>query len=762
MYLNHYHLKEKPFDLSPNPKFLWFDEKHREALATLQYGIKEDLGFLVLTGDVGVGKTVLIHQLINNLDSSTYVAHVTEPDLGILDFFKVLAAEFGMTAEFNSKGEFLIELEKFLHRAYSDHKKVLLIIDEAQRMSNTLLDQIRVLSNIELSDRKLINIFFVGQSEFKTMLLADGNRAIRQRIAINYHLDPLTESETRLYIEHRLKVAGASRKIFKSNAFLEIFRSTRGYPRIINIICDHALLTGYVFGLKSIDAGVIKECKRELNIPANVDIGRTGFQMPTDTTRSGTFSPPPRRSSLMGYFLLIGICVVISAFTGYYFLWPSTRGTMKSISQQKPAESSNHQADTTVNNQLKLDEKVEKEQTEVSSKNETSLAQPSVDTAVDNQLKLSEMIKKKQTQAQSKKETNLAQPSVEKVAQVKAVPKDEIAVAGRQPEISTDQTTPTSDKTPNDLALLIVSSDTKPEPQPDKTTQQAATKKQDAQYSKTETSVASRQPEKSTDQTTPTSDKAQNDLALLAALLDAKPKPQLNREAPVSTATGKSETTPLKSESAKDSNASASNSMEKTLSPPPTTAASPGKTNLDNQTPANKDTQPEKMSSGNRPDPLITAKAETQPQPSKEQSEVTAPPVKQQDSNGLENRLHSFLQNYCTTYAAKDLDAFSIFFAPNASENGKSFESLLPKYERNFRYIESIQYRIELQQFSYDDKKETVEIDGSFFLKWLLPKSKWRGNSGTISMSLKENGASFLVQRLDYHSTHSKKSTPEQ
>jgi type II secretory pathway predicted ATPase ExeA len=742
MYLNHYHLKAKPFDLSPNPKFLWFDEKHSEALATLQYGIKEDVGFLVLTGDVGVGKTVLIHQLIDNLDSSTIVAHVTEPDLGILDFFKVLAVEFDIATEFNSKGEFLIELEKFLHRAYADHKKVLLIIDEAQRINNTLLDQIRVLSNIELSDRKLINIFFVGQSEFKTMLMANSNRAIRQRIAINYHLDPLTESETRLYIEHRLKVAGASRKIFKSNAFLEIFRSTGGYPRVINIICDHALLTGYIFGLKSIDAGVIKECEQELNIRANVDINKTGFQMPTDTTWSDTFSPPPRRSPFMGYPLLIGICIVIGAFASYYFLWPTTRGTMKSMTQQKPAESFNHQADTAVNNQLKLSELIEKEQTQASSKNETNLAQPSVDTAVNNQLKLSEMIEKKQTQASSKNETNLAQPSVEKGAQIKAVPKDEIAVAGRQ-------------SVENGAQVKAAPKD--------------------------EIVVAGRQPEISTDQTTPASNKAQINLALLIASSDAKPKPQLNRGARVSTATGKSETTPLKSESAKGSNASASTSMDKTTqkvaikkqdaqySKAETTVASrQPEISTDQAVPAH-DQIPEKLEVEN--DVAMPAKAERnvvlmaalpdaepkpQLKPSKEQFEVTAPSVKQQGSNGLENRLRSFLQNYCTTYAAKDLDAFTIFFAPNASENGKPFESLLPKYQRNFRFIETIQYRIELQQFSYDDNKEIVEIDGSFFLKWLLPKKKWRGNSGTISMSLKENGASFLVQRLDYQSTHSK------
>ena len=248
-------------------------------------------------------------------------------------------------------------------------------------------------------------------------------------------------------------------------------------------------------------------------------------------------------------------------------------------------------------------------------------------------------------------------------------------------------------------------------------------------------------------------------MVLVAALPDAKPKPQLNLGARVSNATGKSETTPLKSESTTGSNAAASNSKKKVSSSTPTTKASSKKTNLDNQTPENKGTQPEKVSSANRPDSLITAKAETQLQPSKEQIGGTAPSVKQPGSNGMESRLRSFLHNYCTTYAAKDLDAFTIFFAPNASENGKPFESLLPKYQRNFKFIESIQYRIELQQFSYDDNKEIVEIDGNFFLKWLSPNKTWRENSGIITMSLRENGASFLVQRLDYHSTHSKKAT---
>ena len=278
MYLDHYHLKVKPFNLSPGPNFLWLGEKHKEALATLNYGIQDDLGFLLLTGDVGVGKTALIHQLINNLDSSTIVAHITDPGLGTIDFFKLLAAEFNIPVEVHGKGEFLIELEKFLYAAHADHKKVLLVVDEAQRLNNKLLDQIRVLSNIELSDRKLINIFFVGQPEFKNMLMTNNNRAIRQRIAINYHINPLTLSETGHYIEHRMKVAGATQKIFKPEAMHAIFSFTGGFPRAINILCDHALLTGYASGIKSIDSAVIEECKQELNIRAGFDFKKTAFQ----------------------------------------------------------------------------------------------------------------------------------------------------------------------------------------------------------------------------------------------------------------------------------------------------------------------------------------------------------------------------------------------------------------------------------------------------------------------------------------------------
>ncbi|MGD8469948.1 MAG: OmpA family protein [Desulfobacteraceae bacterium] len=248
---------------------MWLGEKHKEALATLKYGIMENKGFLLLTGDVGTGKTVLIHGLIKIIDVAAIVATIPDPGLSSIDFFNFLSEEFKMNRRFDSKGAFLIHLKHFLHKASATDKKVLLIIDEAQRLNHELIEQIRLLSNIELDNRKLINIFFVGQSEFNKTVNEDRNKAVRQRITVSYHIDPLTEKETQEYISHRLKVAGCTRELFKPEAVRKVYAFSHGYPRLVNIICDHALLTGYSVGKKIIDAGVIKECEKELKIPLN-------------------------------------------------------------------------------------------------------------------------------------------------------------------------------------------------------------------------------------------------------------------------------------------------------------------------------------------------------------------------------------------------------------------------------------------------------------------------------------------------------------
>jgi general secretion pathway protein A len=258
MYLDYYSLKLKPFEISPDPKFLWLGEKHNEAFATLEYGISENKGFVSLTGEAGTGKTTIVNALANSLGDNIIFAQISDPSLEELDFFNMTANVFEMNKKFRTKGDFLIHLEHFLNNAYANNKEVVLIIEEAQSLDQELLEQIRLLSNIEKQDKKLITIIFVGQKEFNNILKK--NEALRQRITIIYNIKPLLDYETEKYIMHRLKVAGSEKQIFSPSAIREIFSFSEGNPRLINIICDLALLTGYAKELKIIEPEIIREC----------------------------------------------------------------------------------------------------------------------------------------------------------------------------------------------------------------------------------------------------------------------------------------------------------------------------------------------------------------------------------------------------------------------------------------------------------------------------------------------------------------------
>ncbi len=319
MYDNYYNLKAMPFQITTDPRFLWLGEKHTEALATLKYGIMEDKGFLLMIGDVGTGKTALINCLVKMIDVSAIVAKIPDPGLNSLDFFNFLAVELKMNKKFDSKGAFLIHLKKFLLKAHSLDRKVLLIIDEAQRLNHELLEQIRLLSNIELDNRKLINIFFVGQTEFSQMLLEKRNRAVRQRITVSYHIEPLTESETRAYIKHRLKIAGTTREIFSKDAVREIFAFSAGYPRLINIVCDHALLTGYVSGLKSINQKVIRECEKELQIPLIAGIEDEIGPYKSATHQNKIATPAPEKTSSIKRIGVVAAIIMLLVLGISYF-----------------------------------------------------------------------------------------------------------------------------------------------------------------------------------------------------------------------------------------------------------------------------------------------------------------------------------------------------------------------------------------------------------------------------------------------------------
>ena len=265
MYLKHYNLTLKPFEISTDLKFLWLGEKHNEALAALKYGILDNKGFVSLTGGAGTGKSILISELANSLDDNFIFAQIDDPSLELLDFINLTADAFKMNKKFSTKGDFLSHFKNFLNNAYVHHKEVVLVIEEAQRFDQERLEEVRLLSNIEKPDKKLINIVFVGQNEFNHILIK--NKALRQRVTIFHNIEPLQEIETEQYVTHRLKVAGSERKIFSSEAIHEIYTFSEGNPRLINIICDSALLTGYAKEKIIIEPEIIRECAANYLLP---------------------------------------------------------------------------------------------------------------------------------------------------------------------------------------------------------------------------------------------------------------------------------------------------------------------------------------------------------------------------------------------------------------------------------------------------------------------------------------------------------------
>ncbi|MCX5910356.1 MAG: AAA family ATPase [Deltaproteobacteria bacterium] len=313
MYLSYYKLHHKPFQISPDPRFLWLGEKHKEALAVLKYGVLNNQGFLLLTGDVGTGKTTLINTLVNNLGSETLFINVADPRLDKLDFFKLLAHAFGLESKLNTKFDFLISFRDFLNRAHDDQKKVLLIVDEAQKLSLDSLEEIRLLSNIERPDTKLLNVFFIGQNEFNETLLRPQSRALRQRITIVHNIGPLNEAETAEYVKYRLRVAGAQREIFTGEAVRKIFQFSKGYPRLINTICDMALLAGYSDNLLTIGPKVIQECSKDLTLP-----GEMKQQPPGSAGSKARQRKRTRPFSWMKAAIFAGLALLV-AFSGFFF-----------------------------------------------------------------------------------------------------------------------------------------------------------------------------------------------------------------------------------------------------------------------------------------------------------------------------------------------------------------------------------------------------------------------------------------------------------
>jgi putative secretion ATPase (PEP-CTERM system associated) len=260
MYEKFYGLIEKPFGVTPDPRFLFLSPQHREALAYLQYGVRERTGFVAIIGEVGTGKTTLLHALLNDLDASTRTAFVFNTALTAKGLFRMMAADFGIKSSARTKTDLLMETHRFLLDRFAEGVQCVLVIDEAQNLNYQLLEEVRMLSNLETDREKLLQIIMVGQPELATKLAMPRLRQLRQRINARYHLAPLGDQECAQYIMHRLRVAGLSRENpFSPETVSEIYRCTEGIPRLINMVCDRALVLGYARERRRIDLDLIGE-----------------------------------------------------------------------------------------------------------------------------------------------------------------------------------------------------------------------------------------------------------------------------------------------------------------------------------------------------------------------------------------------------------------------------------------------------------------------------------------------------------------------
>ena len=247
MYLEFYGLKLSPFDITPNPRFLFHSTKHREAFNHLHYGIRERKGFVQLTGEVGAGKTTLCRALLEKLDGNFSTALILNPLMSGDELMKAIATEFGLNVKGMDRLETLAAISDFLLRQTLAGRESVLIVDEAQNLTEELLEQVRLISNIETDDRKLLQIVLMGQPELRDRLNSPRLKQLRQRITVRYHLNALTRTEVGQYIQHRLALAGSrGAPAFTAPAIWRVFGYSRGIPRLVNAVCDKALLAGFV------------------------------------------------------------------------------------------------------------------------------------------------------------------------------------------------------------------------------------------------------------------------------------------------------------------------------------------------------------------------------------------------------------------------------------------------------------------------------------------------------------------------------------
>jgi len=267
MYRAFFGLGEKPFAITPDPRYLYLSVRHAEALAHLVYGINDAGGFIQLTGEVGTGKTTTIRSLLARAPKNAEIALIINPRMSSIEFLQTICEELGLglpdSAENNTK-ELVDLLNRYLLRAHAEGRRVVLIVDEAQNLQPEVLEQVRLLTNLETESQKLLQIILIGQPELRELLGRNALRQLAQRITARYHLAPLSAEETAAYVRHRLRVAGASSEIFSDATLREVYRISGGVPRVINVICDRALLGAYTNDQHEVTPALVRQAGSEV------------------------------------------------------------------------------------------------------------------------------------------------------------------------------------------------------------------------------------------------------------------------------------------------------------------------------------------------------------------------------------------------------------------------------------------------------------------------------------------------------------------
>jgi general secretion pathway protein A len=314
IYEQYYDLRSEPFSLSPDPRFLYMANSHREALAQLRYCVEMRKGFAVLTGEVGTGKTTLLRALLDQLGATVQTGYIFNPPRSLDELYEAIAAEWDLVLRPGQSRT--LQLNLHLLEAFKASRNVVLIFDEAQSIEPAILNEIRLLSNLETATAKLVQIILAGQPEFDFTLDSPAQRALRQRVVMRHRLAALGRDETFAYIANRLRIAGASQSPFTIDACQAIFIYARGIPRLINLICDSTMLDGYAHDRRRIDQSVVATAVRELGLAANpaatvIELGRSAEADGPRVNHGWGW-----RAGLIGLLLILGLMGLSAAAWG--------------------------------------------------------------------------------------------------------------------------------------------------------------------------------------------------------------------------------------------------------------------------------------------------------------------------------------------------------------------------------------------------------------------------------------------------------------